>query len=124
MHRQTGANADLIDTRPGGADAGNVNNVASVADRQMAAALADIAKLLDHRLAYLRHIQRGDVLKAETQHVHAQREGVGARVALQKAHKLQRLYHAVGGRLRHIHQPVQLGKGQFAMLLAKGQQQL
>ena len=72
----------------------------------MAAALADIAKLLDHRLAYLRHIQRGDVLKAQAQHVHAQREGIGARIALQKTHILQRLHHAVGSGLRHIHQPV------------------
>ena len=90
----------------------------------MAAALAHVAQLLDHRLADLRHVQRGDVLKAKTQHVHAQRKGIGARVALQKAHVLQRLHHAIGGRLRHIHQPVQLGKSQIAMLLAKGQQQL
>ena len=90
----------------------------------MTAALAHVAQLFNHRLTHLRHIQRGDVLKAQTQHVHAEREGIGTGVALQKAHILQGLHHAVGGGLRHIHQPVQLGKGQFAMLLAKGQQQL
>lgn len=68
---------------------GDVDDVAPVADRQMAAALAHVAQLFNHRLTHLRHIQRGDVLKAQTQHVHAEREGIGTGVALQKAHILQ-----------------------------------
>ena len=90
----------------------------------MAAALADITQLLDNRLTYLGDIQRGNIFKAQPQHVHPQRKGIGARVAFEKAHILQRLHHAIGGRFRHIHQPVQLGEGQIAMLFAKSQQQL
>ena len=90
----------------------------------MAAALADIAQLLDDRLTHLSDIQGGDIFKAQTQYVHAQRKGIGAGVTLKKAHIFQRLHHAIGGRFRHIHQPMQLGKGQIAMLFAKRQQQL
>ena len=57
VHRQTGTNAHLIDARTGGADAGDIDDVAPVADRQMTAALADITQLLDDRLTDLRHIQ-------------------------------------------------------------------
>ncbi|MNC68931.1 hypothetical protein D3C77_726910 [compost metagenome] len=75
-----------------------------IADRQMAAALAAIAQLLNHRLASLGHVQRGDILKAQTQHFDPQRKGIGAWIALQKAQMLQRLHHAVGGCLWHIDQ--------------------
>jgi len=90
----------------------------------MATALAVITQLFDNRLPYLSHVQRGNIFKSEAQHVHPQREGVAARIALDKSHMLQRLHHPVRRGLRHIHQPVHLREGQLAMLLAKAQQQL
>ena len=57
LQDEFGNDADLVDARTGGADAGDVNNVPTVADRQMTAALTGITQLLYHRLADLRHIQ-------------------------------------------------------------------